>query len=230
MKLNITTKDGRPINLATPQTMAWLRFGAIVMFIAFCLWGTKTMISRAIYVQKVVSANNKALNQINQDIKNASNLSSQYSGLFENSNPINFLGGTSDTSSQAVPPNIDNARLALDALPTTYDYPALLAQVTKILTNKAISSPNISGTDQSALTSSIPTANPAPVAIKLSISGVGNYSTVQSVLRDLERSIRPFDVTNLQLSGTENNLTFTANVTTYFQPAKVLSISESSVH
>jgi len=229
MKLNLTTKDGRPLELNTPQAKGWLRFGAVVMVAAFCLFGAKTLLGQALYQQRVISTQHKAEKQLATNINAASTLTSQYNTLFENSNPINVLGGKSDTSAQAVPPDIDNARLALDAMPTTYDYPALIASVTKMMNNNQIGAPSITGTDQTNTVSSAPSLNPQPVAINLTISGIGNYSTIQQFLKELELSIRPFDVTSLQLSGNEANMSFTAAVTTYFQPAKVLGITESKV-
>lgn len=229
MKFNLTGKNGQPIDLGSPQNQAWLKLGLAVMLGVFCLYGTKTLVSRALYEQRVVSANHKALKQLEKNLETASVLQTQYNTLFENSNPINILGGKNDSSSQATPPDVDNARIALDALPTTYDYPALLASVTKIMTNNGIVSPNISGTDQTTSTSSIPSATPSAVAIKITISGAGTYSSVQNVFKDLERSVRPFDVSSLELSGSETNLSFTAIVTTYFQPAKTLGITKSRV-
>jgi hypothetical protein len=165
--------------------------------------------------------------QLTKALADASNL--PYVNLTNAQVSKNVLGGKSDTSAQAVPPDVDNARLALDALPTIYDYPATIASLTKILTDDGIGSPSITGTDQSTTIKDDPTSDPSPIKITLGISGTGNYSSVRNVLRDLERSIRPFDVTSLSLSGTENNLTLNASVDTYFQPAKVLGITPKEV-
>lgn len=217
----VTLSDAQVRNLAT--------FTLAVAVAVFCLLGSKTLLSKTLYQQKVVSASNKANKQLDTNLKNASTLENQYSSLFENTDPSNVLGGKNDTSAQAVPPNIDNARLALDALPSIYDYPATVASLTKILIDDGLTTPNITGTDQTGTVSSAASSSPAPVAIAMGFTGTGNYRSVQKVLSDLERSVRPFDVTTVQLSGTETQLTINASLTTYFQPAKVLGITPKEI-
>lgn len=220
-KTTVTLSDADVRNL-TAFTLA-------VVVAVFCLLGSKTLLAKTIYQQKVISASNKANKQLDINLKNSSTLSTQYSSLFENSDPSNVLGGKSDTSTQAVPPNIDNARIALDALPSIYDYPATVASLTKILTDDGITTPNITGTDQTGTVSNAVSSSPEPVAIVMGFTGTGSYRAVQKVLSDLERSIRPFDVTSVQLSGSETQLTINASLTTYFQPAKVLGITPKEI-
>ncbi|HVX58887.1 MAG TPA: hypothetical protein VG964_04135, partial [Candidatus Saccharimonadales bacterium] len=90
-------------------------------------------------------------------------------------------------------------------------------------------SPNITGTDQTGTVSNSSSSSPQPVTIAMGFTGTGTYKAVQKVLSDLEHSIRPFDVTSVQLSGTESHLTITASLNTYFQPAKVLGITPQEV-
>jgi len=229
MKLNLTNKKGQPLKIDQTQLLAALKFGLIVLVGAFSLFASKTTVSKVIYQQRVISADHKAVHQLTTNISAANTLTSQYAALFENSNALNAIGGKNDKSSNAVPPDVDNARLALDALPTTYDYPALIASITKIMNNDGISSSNVSGTDQTTAISNAPSSKPAPITITLAISGTGTYQSVQAVFKDMERSIRPFDVTTLQISGTGSKLSFNANVNTYFQPAKMLGITNEKI-
>jgi hypothetical protein len=228
MKFNLNAKSPT-LKVDKDELKSWLLFGLVVLFGAFCLYSSKTLLSKALYQQKVVSASNKAVKQLDANLTGAAQLSSQYKGLFENDSPINVLGGKNDSSAGAVPPNVDNARIALDALPITYDYPALIASLTKILTDNGISAPTITGTDATATTPSDPSASPQPVMITVSISGSGSSSSVQNVLNSLEKSIRPFDVTSLQLSGSGSQLDLTASLNSYFQPAKTLGITRGSI-
>lgn len=227
IKLKISNKN--TVMLSNADVRNLVVFTLAVAVGVFCLLGAKTLLAKTLYQQKVISASHKSAKQLNANLTNAQTLSAQYSSLFESSDPQNVLGGQNDSSRQAVPPNVDNARLALDALPTIYDYPATLASLTKILTDDGIGAPNITGTDQSSTISNDPSSSPSPVKISLGITGTGNYVSVKNVLKDLERSIRPFDVTTLQLSGSEAHLTLNATVVTYFQPAKVLGITPKEV-
>lgn len=228
MKLNLKPTAGKS-KVDQDELTTWLVLGLIIMTGAFCLFGSKTLLSKAAYQHKIISASSKASKQLDKNLKAADQLSSQYKGLFENDNPQNAIGGKNDKSANAIPPNVDNARLALDAMPITYDYPALIASLTKILNDSGLSSPSITGTDQTASTSNEPSAEPKPTTITLNITGVGSVAAVQNVLVALEKSIRPFDVTNVQLSGGNSKLSLTATINTYFQPAKTLGITEGKV-
>ena len=128
-----------------------------------------------------------------------------------------------------MPPNGDNARIVLDALPSKYDFPALISSVSNILTDDKITSPSVTGTDESATIDSSATTNPQPQEIQLTVTGTGTYENVQAFVQDLERSIRPFDVVSLQLAGPQDSLIFTLTVNTYFQPAKSLNVVTQEV-
>jgi hypothetical protein len=227
MKIKLSSKSTLTLSNGDVRNLTIFAIAAVVA--VFCLLGSKTLLSKTIYQQKVISASHKSSKQLDTNLSRASTLTAQYSSLFENSDPANALGGKNDTSANAVPPNVDNARLAIDAMPTIYDYPATVASLTKILTDDGITAPSITGTDQTGTIKSDPSSDPQPVTITIGITGTGNYNAVQKVLKDLERSIRPFDVTHLQLAGSEAHLTLTATVNTYFQPAKVLGITPKEV-
>lgn len=186
----------------------------------FCLVSAKTLLSNASYHRHELSAKQEVIKQIEANISTATTLESQYQS-FNSVNP-NFIGGKNTTDPNTSPPDGDNARLVLDALPSTYDFPALISSVSKILTNNAVASIGIAGNDLNATTGATPSVNPTPVEIPLSINGSTSYSAAQNLIRDLERSIRPFDITTLDFGGTNSTVSISAGLTTYFQPAKVL--------
>lgn len=186
----------------------------------FSLVSTKTLLSYASYHRHELAAKKAVVKQLEANIATANSLQTQYQ-TFDSVNP-NYIGGKNTTDPNTAPPDGDNARLVLDALPSNYDFPALISSVSKILTNDGIASPGIAGSDLSATTSSVATTKPSPVAIPLSINGLASYSSAQNLIRDLERSIRPFDVMTLDFGGTNSAIAFSAGLNTYFQPAKVL--------
>ncbi len=191
-----------------------------VVVTIFCLVSTRALLDYAGYHRHELAAKRAVINQLEANIATASSLEGQYQS-FNSVNP-NFIGGKNTTDPNASPPDGDNARLVLDALPSKYDFPALISSVSKILNNDGITSPGIAGTDLSATTSSAASVNPSPVAIPLSINGFTNYSGARALIADLERSIRPFDVTTLDFGGTNSTISISAGLTTYFQPSKVL--------
>jgi len=226
-KLEISSKY-KQINKAQSAMLATVTIASVV--IIFCLMSAKALLSQAAYQRNVINANHVAVKQLQTNVSAAKQLVNQYNSVFEGSSTTNVIGGKNDTSANAVPPNGDNGRIVLDALPSNYDFPALLSSVSKILSNDGVANSSVGGTDQTATIDNNPPANPQPIQIQLTVAGTSSYSGVQSFIKDLERSIRPFDVTALQLSGPQGQLTFTLTVNSYFQPAKSLSLTTKVIH
>lgn len=212
----------------TQSTMLAIITVACVITI-FCLMSAKALLGQAAYQRRVVNANQAAVKQLQDNVTAAKQLVNQYNQVFEGSNPVNIIGGKNDKSPSAVPPDGDNARVVLDALPSKYDFPALLSSVSKMLANEQISNPTITGTDESASVGSAASTDPKAQQIQLTVSGTSDYAHVQAFLKDLERSVRPFDVVSLDLAGPQGGLTFNITLNTYYQPAKSLNIVTKEV-
>lgn len=227
MKLQLTST--KQIQIDKAQSSMLTIVATAVAVTVFSLVSTKALLSQAAYQRRVINARHLSNSQIQQSIKQAGTLIDQYNNVFENPNAANALGGKNDASNNSTPPNVDNARLVLDALPTTYDYPALLTSIQKVLTDSGIGSPSIGGSDQSTPTSSASASNPQPLPIELTISGTATYQGVQTLISSLQQSIRPFDITKLTLSGNESSMVVTLNVTTYYQPAKSLLVNSKEI-
>lgn len=227
MNLQITSK--KRVQIDRVQSSMLLTVAIATVAVVFCLVSTKALFSQAAYQRRVINARNVATKQIKENINKANTLVDQYANVFQDPNATNAIGGINDSSPDAVPPDIDNGRLVLDALPTTYDFPALLTSIQKVLINNGIGAPSIGGSDQSSETSSTPIPNPQPTSIELSITGTATYQGVQSLIKDLERSIRPFDITKITLSGNEANMVVTLKIITYYQPAKSLLVDSKEI-
>lgn len=222
---------GLHLDLKNQDTRTLGTVAAAVFISIFCLTATKVLISNGSYKRQVISARHQAIDQVKQNISSAQSLINQFS-VFEGDNPKNIIGGKNTTDTDAIPPDGNNSRIVLDALPSSYDFPALITSMAKILHDSQLTNPLIGGSDTSATDTA---ANPAPtqaqpVPIPLTVSGQGQYKNVQNLIRDLERSIRPFDITNLSLVGSASNFTFTATMNTYYQPPKTLTITTKEIH
>lgn len=215
------------IDKARSRTTAVVAVATVIT--VFCLISTKALIAQAAYQRRVVNAKQAADKQLEANVVAARALVAHYNQVFEGSNPTNVIGGKNDKSSGAVPPNGDNARIILDALPSKYDFPALITSVSKVLATAGIVGASISGSDQSATTSNLATTDPKPIPIQLSVSGSSSYANISRVIADFERSIRPFDVTSLSLSGGQGSMTFSLTMTTYYQPPKSLDLTTREI-
>ncbi len=212
----------------TQQKIIGIIVGATVTTV-FCLVSAKVLAGQALYQRRVINARQASVVQLNANIKNANNLVTQYNEVFIGSSTKNIIDHTNDTSPNAVSPDVDNGRIVLDALPTSYDFPALLTSVSTILSSAGISNPSIGGTDDSSTVKSEPSANPTPSKIDLTLSGTGKYDSVAQLIADFQRSIRPMDVTHLTLTGNAENLTVSLNLTTYYQPPKTVIITGKEI-
>lgn len=225
MKLQLSSKH---IQISKAQSTMLVATVTATVIVVFCLMSARALLKQAAYQRHVIQAQQAATQQLEANVKTAQTLANQYNQVFEGG-ASNVIGGKNDPSPGAVPPDGDNGRIVLDALPTAYDFPALLTSLSKLMDNDNIGSPTIGGNDQAATADNQPTFDPQPTNIDLSLSGTTSYGGAQKLVKDLQRSVRPFDITQLSLSGSSSSLSLSLNMTTYYQPAKTLNASTKEV-
>lgn len=188
--------------------------------VVFSLVASKALLSQAGYQNRVISGKKTALAQIKTDLSARNSLVASYN-TFVSSSP-NIVGGdvtgTSDNSG-------DNAKIVLDALPSTYDFPALTASIEKLVNSQNMQILNMTGTDEEARQQanlSSPTPQPVPMPFQLEVSG--SYQSVQNLIGLFDKSIRPFQIMTMQLNGNNSTMTMTITAQTFFQPGKSLNI------
>ncbi len=228
MKFSSKLPDvAKKIDLEKSKSRSTLIVAGLAVVIIFCLVGSKQLLSLAVYQRKVINARNAAVKQVNKNLANVASLDQSYK-LFDETDP-NIIGGKNTTDTEAQPPDGNNARIVLNALPSKYDFPALISSVYKIMANNHVSSPAVTATDQSLTIDDKPTANPQPLQIPMVISGTANYKSVLTVMKDLERSIRPFDMTIVELTGSNGTMTFSITGSTYYQPARIVDTTTKEI-
>jgi hypothetical protein len=192
----------------------------------FCLVASKAVWSQTRYQAKLTTANEKVNKQLKQNIQAFNNLSTAYQAF--DAAPINIIGGSSAGSGNN---DGDNAKIILDALPATYDFPALTSSLEKILNSGAYSVGSISGTDdqlnQQANLSS-PTPQPVSMPFALSVDKA-SYTSAQQLVSTLQASIRPIVIDSMTLAGGSSNMTLSINAHTYYQPGKSLTITKQVI-
>lgn len=200
--------------------------GIAAFITIFCLVAAKSVASQTTYQGRVISAEDKANTQLTANIDAYNSLASHYNKFVSSS--TNILGGqTSSTTSNGG----NNAKVILDALPPSYDFPALTSTIEGILNNQGLSIASISGTDNE-LTEQNNNSSPSPAPISMPFSfSVNNmsYSQIGSLLTTLQQSVRPIAIDTLSVTGGSGDITLTINAHTYYQPAKNLSITQEEV-
>lgn len=222
-KLEISTKH-LAISKANAQIVGIV--GAASFVTIFCLVAAHAVFSQNQYTSRVTKKATIAHDQLTKNIQSYNNLQNAYDA-FTNA-PQNIIGGS---PSGVGPSDGNNTNIILDALPSSYDFPALTSSIEKILTAGNFSISSIGGTDDQVAqqTNSI-TASPQPVPMPFSFSvSNANYQSVQSLIGTLQKSIRPIQIDSITLSGGSNNMNLTVNAHTYYQPGKSLGITKVEV-
>lgn len=189
--------------------------------LVFSLVATKTLVSQAGYQNRVISAKRTAVKQLKADITASEDLKASYKAFTGTTQ--NVLNGDPNGTG---PQDGNNAKIVLDALPSSYDFPALTTSLEKLLTNSNVKIANITGTDDEvAQGPNSSSTSPQPVAMPFQISVNGDYGAIQKLIDQFEHSIRPFQIQSMQISGSQNDLVLNLTAQTFYQPAKSLNIS-----
>lgn len=203
------------------QTMIFGIVIAASIVTVTALVAAKSFLSQAIYLGKVVNGKEKALKQLTSNEDAVNSLVTAYKA-FASQDP-NLIGGSSLGTGGR---NGDNGRLVLDALPSKYDFPALATSLEKMLSGYNIGS--ITGSDDSVAQEQN-AGVVAPVDMPFSINISTNYTGLQQLLGSFEKSIRPFQITKLSVSGTNSELKIDMAAKTFYQPEKSLKIENKEV-
>lgn len=197
--------------------------GAVFVTI-FSLVSSKALWGQRGYQDRVVSQKQDALDTLEKNVSSAKDLQASYQQFIGTT--TNMLGGNpAGTGDQ----DGDNARIVLDALPSKYDFPALASSLEKILSDRKIQG-TLNGTDEELTQSTAAVSGtPVPVDMPFQLSVSGSYTTIQDLISVFERSIRPFKIENINLSGSVNDMQVTLELKTYFQPEKTLNIKKEVV-
>lgn len=193
--------------------------------IIFLLVASKTLFGQAMYQDRVATAKSVALGQLKADITASTSLVTAYNKF--NGASVNIIGGSSTGGGANDGPN---SRIILDALPSSYDFPALVTSLEKVVGTRGLTIQSIQGVDDEVaqqLNISSPTPQPWPMPFQIVISG--NYVAIQALISDFQNSIRPFQIQKESISGGESNMTLTLTAQTYYQPAKILNLGSKLV-
>lgn len=211
------------IDKANTTMVAVVAVAAFV--VAFSLVTSKVLLSQFNYQNRVIGAKRTAVNQLKSDKSAVSDLVSSYKAFVNT--PQNVLGGNPTGTGQN---DGDNAKIVLDALPSQYDFPGLVSSLENVLSNQGFNIDSISGTDQQLSQQGDQSSNnPAPQQIPFQLTIDGSYSSIQNAVDILQHSIRPIVIQNIDLSGTDSDLTANITAYTYYQPAKTFSIKTEVV-
>jgi hypothetical protein len=220
MAVNALSTKRLMIDQANARIVAYV--GVAAFIVVFSLVATKTLVGQAAYQNRVIAKKKAAVTQLKSDIAATSQLKTAYDAFTGTSQ--NVLGGDpSGTGSK----DGNNAKIVLDALPSSYDFPGLTSSLDTLLGDQSVAINSIGGNDDEvAQQPNQSSVSPQPVPIPFTVSVNGDYSQVQNVVGAFEKSIRPIQIQSLQLTDSGKGLTLNLAAQTYYQPAKSLNINK----
>lgn len=213
------------INKANTRILIIIAVTSIVT--AFSLMSTKALFQQSMYQRKVLGERNKAVKLLEANVESAKKLKAQYD-VFEEGDP-NIIGGQGGENAGAGLSDGDNAQIALDALPSQYDFPALISSIEKIVNEKHLTIQGISGIDAGDQSGEVSSAQPQSQSMAFSLNTQSDYQAVLTLLKEFERSIRPFDITAFSITGSASSITSNIQGNTYFQPSVSLKPEEKVI-
>ena len=194
------------------------------VFTAFSLVAVKTLLSQRSYQARVISQQDAALKVAKADVMAVNNLQTSYQNF--NDAGMNIINGT---ASGTGPKDGPNAKIILDALPSQYDFPALVSSLEKLVNDHGLKITALSGIDDASQADAASSASPVAVQMPFELSVTGSYAPILDLVNAIEHTIRPINIDSIGLSGGDNALTLHIKAKTYYQPAKNLNVTTKVV-
>lgn len=193
--------------------------------VMFCLVGAYSLFGQLTYQNRVISAKNKAIDQLEANLKARDSLVTSYTAFAKSGQ--NFIGGASGGSG---PQDGANPKLVLDALPGKYDYPALTSSLEKIAQDQHVTIEAVTGTDDEiAQSDKQDEASPKPIEMPFGFSVSGEYMSVRRTVDAFDKSIRPVVIQKMILTGDASKVNLELTAASYYQPSKALNIKTKVV-
>ena len=214
------------IEISKANTQVVIIAGLAGFLTVLCLVSSQAYISQNSYLSKVITKKQVAYKQLTVNIEATKKLTSAYDD-FQNQ-PKNILEGDPKGEGQNDGPN---SKLVLDALPSSYDFPALTSSIEKILTIRNLKVESITGIDDELAqvdAQSSPNPQAVPMVFSFKIKNA-TYTQVQDVVKALTLSIRPIHVDTLIITGGNTDMSLEVTAHTFYQPPKNLVIKSETV-
>lgn len=199
---------------------------AVTSFVVvFSLVASKALLDQRAYQAKVIEKKELARDTLQQNIAAIDTLNTSYQE-FANAE-VNVLSGDPKGKGDR---DGENPRIVLDALPSIYDFPALTTSIEKLLEENNFKITNITGTDDEINQSESASSDaPTPVEMPFTVEAKINPDRAKKLMQLFERSIRPFYIQKIEVTGETGTITVDITGKTYFQPGKTLNVRSEVV-
>lgn len=199
---------------------------AITSFVViFSLVACKSLFNQMQYQSKVIKKQEVTLRRVERNKQEVDKLKTSYAE-FDGSTQ-NILGGNPKGNGEK---DGQNAKIILDALPSKYDFPALATSIDKLVTGNGFKLKEFTGTDDEVAQSiNEGSASPQAVSVPFNLESEVSNADAKKLMEGFEKSIRPFQIQKMTITGQGNTLKISLFGNTYFQPEKKMNVTQETV-
>ncbi len=216
--------SAKHLQISKANTVVVIMVAVAAFVTTFSLVAARAVLAKRSYQSRVIHDKKIADDQLKKNIEAVDKLKASYNAFI--SNQENIIKGSSTGTGER---DGDNAKIVLDALPSSYDFPALTTTLEKILTTRNLTDGSITGTDDEVAQKQSAASASAPLDIPFQLNANGTYASILDLLKEFELSIRPIQITNIHISGTEGEIQLDVSAKTFYQPEKQLKITKKTV-
>jgi hypothetical protein len=219
--------SSKHLKIKSANTIIIISVSVTVFIVMFSLVSARALLSQASYNQKIIGEKKDALDIAKKNRESVKDLEASYRSFATET--VNVLGGDPEGTGAL---DGSNPKIVLDALPSEYDYPALSSSIEKILLENSYQIDRIGGSEDSGNSGgriSSTGIGSSAVGIPYPLSIVSTAEGTKNLLDILERSIRPFYVESLEISGSDASMTAKINTRTFYQPSKSFTVTTKVV-
>ena len=201
----------------------WVTVAAVVL--AFSIVALQFLIRQGLFNGKIIGEQQKTSRALEQSIKN-------FDGLKRN---VDGLLADTKLSALRVNPNDSSLQVVLDALPTSGDPTSFSNSLyNKVLSRQGVTINAVTvgaegGTADPNAAPAAATATEGAQPLPCNVSLVGNADQLRGTLLDMEKTIRPIVVRQMNISVGEGFLEVTAQGETYYLPKTTVKLGEKQI-
>ena len=208
--------------IAKASRLMFFWVAGVSVVVGFALVGVIFLVQMLTFNEKVISEKNKTIAVLKINNENIGKLKDEVRKIDTNQALIDSKAKPEDQAIQVI----------LDALPSDANSLALGASLqNRLLTgvpNTKLESLQVDSMDNS-LTSDLIVNFGTQNEIPFSFSVSGDQVGLQTILQNLELSIRTIDIISLKIENQGNNQILTAQARAFYEPARVLVLKDKTV-
>lgn len=214
-------KKRQQIANANKMIFVWVIIASIA--ISLCGVTIQFLFRQAAFNQKVISAKLETQSTLSKNLDNVDGLKKNVDALLADTNLSSVKANDTDT----------NLKVVLDALPTADDGSALGASLQQVILPKSqvttADLTTISTVNGAALEDEVSTSTSSAPTANFTFAATGNYGQIESMYKDLERTIRPLNVQALTIQGIDGAIRTTIAGVTYYNPEQTVQLGRKSI-